>query len=461
MIGLLPSKFRELVARFREDEEYRELLSTSFYAFLVRMAGVGTGFLVTLVTSRYFGAEALGVVSICLGILLLSAVFGKLGLDVANMRIVAELAFKKDYSGIRGTYLTVLKMMLPVSLGISLILYFSADFLAGQVFHKPYLRDILRLNAWMTVPLVLVLLHSESVRGLKKIRTYTFFQTAAISTIAVIILVICVFQDSVSKYIPVYVQFASILIASAFSLVSWVHYSRFSSVRSEYPVKPRELLRISSPMFTTTLMQLFMSWAGTLILAAYASDADVGVFNALNRISIVTNIAILAFNSISMPRFAEAYASKDTGSLKRHAHEAARLILYSSLPVFLVLLLFPSTILRIFGREFPGHEYILYILLAGQFIPVLAGLPSQILNMTGRQARLRNIAIISAIINVSGCFLMIPGFGILGVSIAQVAGTLIWNVLCVWIVRREFGFFTFYIPGTQRGHQPPQVRDDS
>ena len=76
MIGLLPAKFKESLARFNSDPEYRELISTSFFSLLVRMIGTGTGFLVTLVTSRYFGAGALGIVSICLAILIFAANFG-------------------------------------------------------------------------------------------------------------------------------------------------------------------------------------------------------------------------------------------------------------------------------------------------------------------------------------------------------------------------------------------------
>jgi len=83
------------------------------------------------------------------------------------------------------------------------------------------------------------------------------------------------------------------------------------------------------------------------------------------------------------------------------------------------------------------------VLLAGQFIVVVSGLPAQILNMTGRQHVLRNIAIVSSIANVGSCLLFIPAWGILGASLAQVVGTLIWSVLCIWNVKKHFGFFTF------------------
>ncbi|MBK6837026.1 MAG: hypothetical protein IPG90_01065 [Bacteroidetes bacterium] len=128
------------------------------------------------------------------------------------------------------------------------------------------------------------------------------------------------------------------------------------------------------------------------------------------RISVFTNITILAINSITMPRFAEAYAAGDMDALKRYSKQAARLIFLTSLPIFVGLACFPGFILSVFGKEFPGNEISLYILLAGQFIVVASGLPAQILNMTGKQHVLRNIAIVASIANVGTCLLLIPSW---------------------------------------------------
>lgn len=444
MIGSLPDKLRSSIRRYRTDAEYRELINTSFVALLVRIIGVGTGFLVTLLTSRYFSAGALGIVSICLAILALAVVVGKLGLDVAVMRLVAELAFKKDTAAIRGLYFTALKLILPATLFISLGLYFSSDWMAAGIFHKEYLGSMLRINAWLTFPLVLLLFHSECIRAFKSISAYTFFQTGAISTIATALLVVAIVTGHVAREVPVYIQFVSIAVSGFISLWTWLRVSSIHKVNTLHQYAAMSLLKISAPMLTTTLMQLIMSWAGTLILGSYATEAEVGVYTALVRISVFTNITILAINSITMPRFAEAFAANDKAALRRYSHEATRLIFLSSIPIFIALYLFPHTLLKIFGKEFPGNEPSLYVLLAGQFIVVASGLPGQIMNMTSKQHHLRNIAIVSGIANVLSCFLFIPRLGIMGASIAQVIGTFVWSTLSILNVKKHFGFFTFF-----------------
>lgn len=443
MIGSLPGNLRNTLKKFRTDREYSELIRTSFFALLVRVSGVITGFLVTLITTRYYGADALGIVCICLAILSFSSVFGKLGFDVALMKYIAGFAINKNYSGIKGVYLEAIKVILPVTILISSLLYFFAPWMSNKLFHKPYLSDLLRINAWLALPLVFLLINSECIRGLKRIRTYTFLQTVSVSLFAAVVLIVASFLVK-GKEVPALVQFICITISGILSTVLWLKYSKYNKYKASAVISSRDLIRTSSSMFTTTLMQLTMSWAGTLILAAYVNESDVGIYNALVRISVVTNITILAINSLAMPRFAESFASKSFGSMKKQAEESTRLIFLTSLPIFFILAVFPQWILSIFGKEFPGNESALYILLAGQLIVCFSGLPSQILNMAGRQHILRNIAIISAIVNVLSCFLLIPRWGIIGACYAQLTGIFSWNLLCILSVRQHFGFFVFF-----------------
>ena len=445
MIGSLLDNFRKSYLRFQTDKEYSELIRTSFLALLVRMIGVLTGFFVTLLTSRFFGAGALGLVSICLAILSFASVFGKLGMDIALMKYVAEFAGRNDFSSIKSVYISAMEIILPVTLVISTILFFLSGYFAENILHKPYLEGLLKVNAWLTLPLVLILVNSECIRGLKKIRSYTFFQTVSVSLLAMTFLFLLSFFYS-SKEMPAYIQFASIALAGFFSLLMWFYYSNFFKEKSVKEFSASALMKTSSSMFFTTLMQLIMSWAGTLVLAAYNSEADVGVYNALIRISVFTNITILAVNSLALPRFAEAFSAGKMDVLMKHAKEVSRLIFISSIPAFVLLTLFPEWILSIFGKEFPGNEEALYVLLAGQFIVAFTGLPSQILNMTGRQHILRNIAIFSAIVNVIACVVLVPKYGIMGTCLAQLLGIFAWNLLSVMAVKKYYGFFTFFNP---------------
>ena len=428
---------------YKNDKDFRETINSSFASLLIRVAGMFTGFLATVITARFYGADALGIVAICLGILSFAVVIGKVGLDVSLIKYIAEFSAKNNLAAVKGIFLKAMSIIIPLGILLSLILFFSSEFIASKLFHNEGLTRVLRYNALFVLPLVVLMVASECIRGLKKINAYTFYQTTAVSLFATIILIAFIFTGR-GNHIPVYIQLISIAIASVFCLLSFVRYSAFTKHSAVSDVTANDLIKSSSPILITTIMQLLMSWAGTLILAAFAPETDVGIYNALVRISTFTTITVLAVNSGMMPKFAIAHASGNTRELKMLAGNSVRLIFFSALPIFILLMAFPDLVLKLFGKDFSGHEDALYALLFGQLFVVGSGLPSQILNMTGRQHLMRNISIVAACINVLSCFLLIPSYGILGACIAQVAGMVAWNLLCIFIVYRTLGFWTFF-----------------
>jgi O-antigen/teichoic acid export membrane protein len=445
MIGSLRNNFSAWRSRFVNDASFRHLVRASFFSLLIRVAGLGTGFLVTLITSRFYGADALGIVSICIAILSFASVIGKLGMDVALMRYIAELFTLKNFAAIKHVYLKSFRFIVPVCIAITIILYIFSPVIAGSFFHKPYLTGLLKINSLFVLPLVILLVNSESIRGLHRIRAYTFLQTSAVSIIATILLIFSLAFYS-DKFVPVSIQFISITVASVISMILFLKLIEWNKHGKLAVIDSRKLIRTSSPMFITTIMQLIMTWGGTLIMASYYTESEVGVYNAIVRISTFTNISILAINSIASPRIASAFASGKTDEMKKLSMEATQLIFISSIVVFLPLFFFPHLILSVFGKDFMGNEFSLELLLAGQLFVSFSGLAAQVLNMADREKNLRNNAMIAAVFNISACFILIPPYGIMGACIAQVIGMVTWNTLCIYSVKRKFGFFTFYKP---------------
>jgi O-antigen/teichoic acid export membrane protein len=442
MVRSLRTDLAKIIKRYRHDAAYRELLHTSFRSLSVRGLGVTTGFLVTWLTARYFSPESLGVVSICLAILSLASVGSKLGYDVALMRFIAAFAQEQRLDSVKGIYITSMKRVLPLTILIALLLFVTAPYMANNFFHKPHLVFVLQINAIVLLPLTVLQIHAECLRALTRVGEYTFFQTAAISSLAVAGLLIAL-AIGLSDEVPVYIQFICISAAAMISTFRWFRVSGYFLRTTEHSVTAKALHQVAAPMFTTTIMQLLMSWAGTLVLAVYQPEATVGIYNALVRISVFTNITILAINGLMMTRFVAAFHSGNLTELKSQSHEATKLIFITALPLFVVLLAFPEQLLSIFGPDFVQYKKELFVLLAGQFIVVCAGLPSQLLNMTDRQHVLRNISIVAALVNVVSCLIFIPMYGMLGACWAQFVGTLVWNILCISSVSRRMNIITF------------------
>ena len=109
----------------------------------------------------------------------------------------------------------------------------------------------------------------------------------------------------------------------------------------------------AGPMFTTTIMQLLMSWAGTLILASHVPEAEVGIYNALVRISVFTNITILAINSIALPGLRRLGLPATDKPYDKPRGPRPGMIFLSSLPIFLILAIFLQPCSPFSGKTLP------------------------------------------------------------------------------------------------------------
>ena len=96
---------QRIIQKYKNDHDFRDTIRSSFSSLLIRLIGVTTGFLVTVITTRFYGADALGIVAICLAILSFAVIVGKLGLEVSMIRYIAGFVATKDYDAIKGVFL--------------------------------------------------------------------------------------------------------------------------------------------------------------------------------------------------------------------------------------------------------------------------------------------------------------------------------------------------------------------
>ena len=125
----------------------------------------------------------------------------------------------------------------------------------------------------------------------------------------------------------------------------------------------------------------------------------------------------------------------------------------------IIFFLFPTFFLGLFGGEFKIGVNAFIILSVGMLISAFSGSVGNLLQMTGKQFVFMKILIVGAIINIGLNYLLIPTnnpfseFGISGINGAEVASMcsiIFWNLSMVFVVKKQFGFLTLYIPFIKR-----------
>ena len=117
-----------------------------------------------------------------------------------------------------------------------------------------------------------------------------------------------------------------------------------------------------------------------------------------------------------------------------------------STPIFIAILIFPSFVLDFFGEEFTTGVAPLIILAIGQIINAICGPVMYLLNMTGKEKQARNIIIVASIINIALNLYLIPIYGLMGAAIATGVSTVVWNIMAVFQIKKEYGFISIPHP---------------
>lgn len=148
-------------------------------------------------------------------------------------------------------------------------------------------------------------------------------------------------------------------------------------------------------------------------------------------------------NVVLAPKIAQLYKSDKIEELHSVIKKSTRLVILLTAPLVLFLIVFSDFVLGLFGSNFTEGKMALIIISAGVMINVSTGNVDQILNMTNNQKILKNITITGFFLNVVLNYWLIPIYGINGSATASLVTNAIFNIVCLFYIKKKLGFYTF------------------
>ncbi len=436
------------------DRHFKEIITGSKTSLVFRLLGVATGYLQILVVTRLFSLEAMGVFALGLSIMLILSSFGSLGMQNAQVRFVAESVASGAYSRIERIYRKVLSLTVPASLFLTAMFFALGPVIAQKVFVSPGLELTLIPAAICILPNVLLRIHTESLRGLKHIGWYAFFANVSTTSLTILLL-LAASTFSRAERAPMLAYLCAIFLSAVFSYVIWrKSISRLPAdmVRKSvpFPENYRHLISVSLPMLVTTTILLMFGWVDTILLGILSTKHEVGMYYVAYKTSMLSIIILTTVNSVSAPTFAALFTQGKLHRLKEVVRKNTRLVLATSMPILLLLVIFPSPVLRMFGTELNAGSTALVILVLGHTVNILCGPVGHLLNMTGNQKAFLYAATAGIVANFLLDILLIPRFGIEGAAAASAIGIVIMNISSVISAKINLDIWTIYFPTISR-----------
>jgi len=413
------------------------VFSNSFKTLILKTSGIFLGYLVILMLSKNFGAQGVGFYNFTLATISTLSIFCILGLDIAVLRYVGELNNKNSYNQLFTLFINVVQILIPTSLVLGAVLYFSSDFISLNILNDNSYSLILKLIAISIPFLSFQLVGIEFIRGLKKI-SISELTRSVIRPLIGILVIFSLLRIANDNLIPVYSIITAIICSSIFTFIYIINKLRkIKNPLSNTSISKKTLLKTSTPLMFTSVFGSLNTFIPLFLTEIYMSTQMVGVYSLSVRLSLIVSIMIVSIHTAVAPDFSQLFWSRKMDELKRLVNFTARLNLIFSLIPFILICLFNEQILNLFSSEFILGKNVLIILSLSQLINSICGPAGLLLNMTGHEKISRNIIFFSFIITLIGGLILIPVYGIEGAAISQFIAILFLRILNVIFVRTK------------------------
>ncbi|MAD50860.1 MAG: hypothetical protein CMC95_06145 [Flavobacteriales bacterium] len=444
------NKIKSYLSKYSRDVHFFELIKGASSTFLLKVVGLLVGYGLAIFITNKFGAFVFGQYVTALLIVEILSIISRLGIDTVLVRFISRYVHKGASSLINQLFFKSIALVTLSAVVFTLLLLFFSDYIANFMNLD---EEYLLIVSFSFIPLVLYHMNTQAIRGLKQMMSFSFLNNVAITLFTFILMVVLVAFSS-SEKLPIYAYVMSVFVMTISSYFLWFfHRAKIVDSKqnnSESELSTKALFKVSIPLLLGQSMMLIMGKVDLFMLANMTSSDKVGIYNIALKLSMLAYMGLMAVNSIAAPKFSEIHSSGDIDALKKIVQQSTKTIFWVTFPVILLFLIFPDTILGVFGDEFKLAAMALIILSISKMFSAISGSVGTFLQMVGKQNVFQNILIFTAIINIVLNYTLIPMYGIDGAAFASAISGVIWNVLMIIYIKKNFGFYSIYFPGIKR-----------
>jgi len=226
-------------------------------------------------------------------------------------------------------------------------------------------------------------------------------------------------------------------------------------LKTQVPAGPKRFvvktwLGTSLPIFMVEGFYLLLTYVDILALERFRPPDEVAVYYAAARILAIIAFVYFAIAGATTHRFTQYHVAGDHERLARFFSETARWTFWPSLAACVLILIFGKPLLALFGAGFESGYIVMFILAIGLLARAAVGPAERLLNMLGDRRHCAIIYAIAFTINLGGCVLLIPRFGIEGAAIATSAAIVVESILFFVTTRRRLHHHVFILRHAER-----------
>lgn len=399
---------------------------------LGNFSGVALGLVWQFALARILGPSGYGNISLGFSIVTTLALLLPLGLDSGAMRYISFHNSKRDFAQTAGVIQFSLGIPLLLSLVLTPILLWRAQWIAVEIFKKPELVGILYVFLWGLPLFITLQVLAAIMQGFKKIGMQLFVQQILVPILRLmgLITLVYILRSVTIDNVALIMVIAGGVGVLALSFAVYFYYplrGQADEVHSEVPIVG---------LMGYSLQALLMSFVaeisnGSLIflLGFFASSSEIGIYSVAVKAATVLGLFLVSLNLIAAPVISSQYARGDHIGMHSLYKVITRWAFTLALPFFLMIMILAPDIMEVFGREFKAGAPVLQLVAIGQIINVATGPCGWMLNMTDHQHLNLFNNFLALLIAIALSLKLIPLYGAIGAAVAMGSAIALTNLL--------------------------------
>ncbi|WP_280545693.1 MULTISPECIES: oligosaccharide flippase family protein [unclassified Halomonas] len=434
-----------------------EMVLTLARTFVARgIAALGALFLV-MVLGRTFGPTGVGIYALAHSIILGIGLLSRYGMDNALMRYVGQ-DIRSPHAM---TYLFwACRRAVLLSLMASVLMFLMRSVLV-EVFEAGGLGDVLVGMAVAAPAFTLGFLLSGFFKGVRMPATACLLENGSVALMAAVLL--WGWRELVSEPQMAAIGWAyaaaawGVLLQGCWQLWRWHRQRRRSGEWSDAVMVDRyQFTATSQAFFVMSLASFMQTVLGIMVAGWLLSSAELGHFKTAQQAAMLISFILIVLNAVIPPRFASLYREGKDIEMGRLARQGALLGVVVASPLLFICLVVPEWVLSLFGAEFSEAVTLLRVIALAQLINVGTGSVGFLLNMTGHETLMRNVALICNAVGLGLFLVLIPALGPMGAALALAFVLVVQNLVALFFVWRRLGIWMLPTPNVLRlaGIQP-------
>ena len=391
----------------------------------ISFAGMGYGqfirYLFTVLLARLVGVHYLGIYSLGNSITSITGMLGKAGTDVGLMRYISIRDPIKDRESIKNDIRSTLKMGLVFSIIIMLTQILLSRWLVENVFHESTLLRIVLIVYALSIPFTaLMTIATFATQGFQLLKYKVFVEYILNPTVLIVSMIFMYFSFSSEMAIILPTLLTGIvgfIVANYFlKKIVGVNIVNIGNISFN-----KEILTYSLPIMFTMILGSLLHWMDILMLGYFTNAETVGLYHPAVRTAGLQQSILIAFAGIFAPMFSKYFAQDNFISMQNIYKLVTRWIFTLIIPILIMIILFSTKIMLLFGADFIQSSNALIILSIGTSIFAIFGVSGTALVVSGHQKLNLFNALSATILNISLNIILIPKYGILGAAWATLS----------------------------------------